>query len=369
MVRRQCRSTVAEVKFKSATRVKEVPSPVTMPFATSSQSSQSSQSHLNLPPPPPPSATALNVAGLEDENANYLKQYPPKDSGEDSIVGGVGNSDCIGGDGDVELPTTALQNDSVSPPAPPLPVTPAWTAQEEIILFHSMLRHKPVGFDRHLRMIFIHKRFQSRWRTREPKLRVPERVTAEMLWQKLESMYDLSALNFENQMPAALMEEKEFELPSTEFGAVMDEYSLRRLSLGDDKEGGGRQVGIGNADRKRNVDMKPASKRGRKSATTHNEDSSSPRSASALSSNSLLTSMSLAPTATASTQNASSTSKLTSDSLKSSSMAPSVSSSTSSIRSTTTFPPLASASLPKIILNRLSKEEVDRKGRKKVLKK
>lgn len=308
------------------------------------------------------------MAGLEDENANYLKQYPPKDSGEDSIVGGVGNSDCIGGDGDVELPTTALQNDSVSRPASlPLPVTPAWTAQEEIILFHSMLRHKPVGFDRHLRMIFIHKRFQSRWRTREPKLRVPERVTAEMLWQKLESMYDLSALNFENQMPAALMEEKEFELPSTEFGAVMDEYSLRRLSLGDDRGGGGREVGIGNADRKRSVDMKPASKRGRKSATTHTTDSSSPRSASASSSHSSLTSMSLAPTATASTQNASSTSKLTSDSLKSSSMAPSVSSSTSSSRST--IPPLASASLPKIILNRLTKDEVDRKGRKKVLKK
>ena len=156
MVRRHCRSTVAEVKCKSTTRVKEVPSSVTMPSASSNLPHKTSSvpSHPN---PPPPSAVALNAAGLEDENANYLKQYPPKDSGEDSIVGGVGNSDCIGGDGDVELPTTALQNDSVSPPAPPLPVTPAWTAQEEIILFHSMLRHKPVGFDRHLRMIFIHK--------------------------------------------------------------------------------------------------------------------------------------------------------------------------------------------------------------------
>merc|ERR1712142_1387689 len=187
-------------------------------------------------------------------------------------------------------------------------------------------------------MIFIHKRFETRWRTREPKLRVPERVTAEMLWQKLESMYDLSALNFENQMPAALMEEKEFQLPSKEFGAVMDEYSLRRLSLGDEKGergGGGRgEVGDGNADRKRDP-IKSASKRGRRLATAHSADSPSSRSASASRSNSSLTSM-LVSTATASTPNALSTSKLTSDSLKSSSMVPIGSSLNSSIRSTST---------------------------------
>merc|ERR1712168_1656460 len=72
---------------------------------------------------------------------------------------------------------------ALPPPPPPAPpqVCPAWSPQEEIILFHSLIHHKPVGFDRHLHMIFIQKRFESRWRTREPAERVPERVTAEML--------------------------------------------------------------------------------------------------------------------------------------------------------------------------------------------
>ena len=98
------------------------------------------------------------------------------------------------------------------------------------MLFHSLLHEKPVGFDRHVRMIFIHRRFDSRWRMREPALRVPERVTADMLWRKLETLYNLAALNFENQTPAELMQVRDFELPAEEFEATKKELILSSSS-------------------------------------------------------------------------------------------------------------------------------------------
>merc|ERR1711915_776233 len=100
---------------------------------------------------------------------------------------------------------------------------PEWTAEQEILLLHSMLDHKPVGFDRHIHMIFIQQRFKNKWRHQEPYC-----VTARMLWNKLESMHNLEALGYENQMPMELLKNVDFALPE-EWDYLKDEYVVTDL--------------------------------------------------------------------------------------------------------------------------------------------
>jgi len=203
--------------------------------------------------------TEENPGILGDENGNYLPTTEFEISAQLATDGSANRETTVSSVSQVSknVPSTtprqllssevrqALEQCHSSPPLPPPPPpppppqspnppSPVWTPQEEIILFHSLIHHKPVGFDRHLRMIFIHKRFDSRWRTREPDKRVPERVTAEMLWTKIESMYNLSALNYENQIPDEFRKEVDFELPQADFAQLMDAQMMASLEIGDD---------------------------------------------------------------------------------------------------------------------------------------
>ena len=248
------------------------------------------------PPPPPPPPPG-------DENGNWLLCVGPKssqtfpESSQTFPTAGCADRDpskpkpssqtfptagCA--DQNPSKPKPSSQPDDISEQSPALPpqtlppASPVWTPQEEIILFHSLIRHKPVGFDRHLRMIFIHKRFESRWRTRESAKRVPERVTAEMLWKKLDSMYNLTALNYENQIPDEFKKQVEFELPKADFNDLMDEQMMSSLKIrGDDEDDVSEQSGT---DQTHDESEKSIGRRGRKSGARVAQDNTVSASAS-----------------------------------------------------------------------------------------
>lgn len=99
-----------------------------------------------------------------------------------------------------------------------------WTPENEVHLFYAMKNRKPVGIDRNFQMILINECFNKRIRKE-----VPSRV----LWEHLEAMYDLDALNENNSPASSIVDEQDFAL-SSDFDEIIKDRFPTELPEGDE---------------------------------------------------------------------------------------------------------------------------------------
>lgn len=88
-----------------------------------------------------------------------------------------------------------------------------WSVENEIQLFYAMMGHKPVGVNKHFQMMFIHDKLSSSLNCE---------MSTRTIWDKLETLYDLAALDESDKLPFP-NEEIEFNLPEMEFSDLLDE--------------------------------------------------------------------------------------------------------------------------------------------------
>jgi len=86
----------------------------------------------------------------------------------------------------------------------PKPTVPSWPPEKEIQLLYALKGRRPVGVNRFFQMIFIQEEF-SRLTGKD--------VPSHEIWKYLETLYDIEALN-ENEEESYIYEEKEFSLPT-----------------------------------------------------------------------------------------------------------------------------------------------------------
>lgn len=76
-----------------------------------------------------------------------------------------------------------------------------WTPEEEIHLMSALLGRKPFGIDRHFLMLSVIDDFNKFSK---------KRVNPSILWEHLETWYDMEALNENNEPPSPIRAEKDF---------------------------------------------------------------------------------------------------------------------------------------------------------------
>jgi len=103
--------------------------------------------------------------------------------------------------------------------------TIAWNVENEIHLFDAMIGHKPVGVNKHFQMLMILERFCTR---------VQREVPSEVLWEKLEKLYDMTALDEMETLPFPNAQ-SEFNLPSEEFDSLI-QAKLKECEVRRDEE-------------------------------------------------------------------------------------------------------------------------------------
>ncbi|XP_022313566.1 uncharacterized protein LOC111118406 [Crassostrea virginica] len=82
-----------------------------------------------------------------------------------------------------------------------------WPVDAEVSLFHAMRGHKPAGVNKHFQMLFIHEKINSS---------SSRKISAKDIWEHLNSMYDLQALN-ESEIIPFPNKEVEFDLTGEDF--------------------------------------------------------------------------------------------------------------------------------------------------------
>lgn len=82
-----------------------------------------------------------------------------------------------------------------------------WNVENEIQLFFAMNGHKPVGVNKYFHMVCIWEKFRTA---------IHKDVSLKMIWDHLESMYDLMALDDMEDLPFP-SQETDFSLPEQEF--------------------------------------------------------------------------------------------------------------------------------------------------------
>jgi MRG-binding protein len=136
-------------------------------------------------------------------------------------------------------------------------VADPWTDDEEIGLFKGLLKWKPTGMHKHFHLLSLHQHLMSNGyiHPKAPHTRIPG------IWAKLDTLYDLEALDeredahaapwsasededededekdelgHDNEDEPERMHENEFELPDDEFGALM--WRARFADNEDDEE-------------------------------------------------------------------------------------------------------------------------------------
>ncbi|XP_001663179.2 MRG/MORF4L-binding protein [Aedes aegypti] len=91
-----------------------------------------------------------------------------------------------------------------------------WSPEDEIQLFFAMEGIRPVGINRHFAIACITERLSKalNWE-----------VTSDMVWSHLRTMYNLKALDDQEQLSLP-NEESDFSLPEAEFSSVMKRKSV-----------------------------------------------------------------------------------------------------------------------------------------------
>ncbi|XP_062555823.1 MRG/MORF4L-binding protein [Armigeres subalbatus] len=91
-----------------------------------------------------------------------------------------------------------------------------WSAEDEIQLFFAMDGLRPVGINKHFVIACITERL-SKALNRE--------VSSEMIWSHLKTMYNLKALDEQDELLLPT-EETDFSLPEAEYSSVMKRKSV-----------------------------------------------------------------------------------------------------------------------------------------------
>ncbi|XP_012253462.1 MRG/MORF4L-binding protein [Athalia rosae] len=86
-----------------------------------------------------------------------------------------------------------------------------WNVDNEIQLFFAMNGHKPVGVNKYFHMVCIWEKFRAA---------IHKDVSLKLIWDHLESMYDLAALDDTEDLPFP-SNETDFVLPESEFSTFM----------------------------------------------------------------------------------------------------------------------------------------------------
>ncbi|CAL4085092.1 unnamed protein product, partial [Meganyctiphanes norvegica] len=101
-----------------------------------------------------------------------------------------------------------------------------WNCENEIQLFYAMMGHKPVGINKHFQMMMIHEKLSSSLGVELP---------SSAIWKKLETLYDLNALDDSNILPFP-NDRVDFTLPKREFSDILDERGMDPRELSDEKD-------------------------------------------------------------------------------------------------------------------------------------
>ncbi|XP_074600598.1 MRG/MORF4L binding protein [Brevipalpus obovatus] len=109
-------------------------------------------------------------------------------------------------------PPTPTTTTTTAPPQDAKTTIPPWPPEKEIQLLYALKGRRPVGVNRFFQMIFIQEEF-SRLTGKD--------VPSHEIWKYLETLYDIEALN-ENEEEPYIYEEKEFSLPSDYVKAAKD---------------------------------------------------------------------------------------------------------------------------------------------------
>jgi len=87
-----------------------------------------------------------------------------------------------------------------------------WTASSELALFQSMITHKPAGINKHFSMAVVSEKLGSEFGSD---------VTSDAIWNKLKTMFDLTAVDDREEVIPFPLEEKEFCLPRRDFNTLI----------------------------------------------------------------------------------------------------------------------------------------------------
>ncbi|KAL6425241.1 hypothetical protein ACFW04_009468 [Cataglyphis niger] len=101
-----------------------------------------------------------------------------------------------------------------------------WNVENEIQLFFSMNGHKPVGVNKYFHMVCIWEKFRAA---------IHKDVSLKMIWDHLESMYDLTTLDEMEDLPFP-SQEMDFSLPETEFIAKPRKKEELEMKLKDQRD-------------------------------------------------------------------------------------------------------------------------------------
>ncbi|XP_065073488.1 MRG/MORF4L-binding protein [Ochlerotatus camptorhynchus] len=101
-----------------------------------------------------------------------------------------------------------------------------WSPEDEIQLFFAMDGLRPVGINRHFTIACIVERL-SKALNRD--------VSSESVWSYLKTMYNLKALD-EQEQHSYPTEESDFSLPEAEFSTVMKRKSIEEPIMEDSKK-------------------------------------------------------------------------------------------------------------------------------------
>ncbi|XP_017778097.1 PREDICTED: MRG/MORF4L-binding protein [Nicrophorus vespilloides] len=97
-----------------------------------------------------------------------------------------------------------------------------WNVVNESHLLESMVGHKPVGVNKYFQMAFIWDKLTEN---------IKKDIQSTKIWSHLQTMYNLQVLDESEQLPFP-NDEKEFNLPEAEFGAL----KLKKEEKADDKK-------------------------------------------------------------------------------------------------------------------------------------
>ncbi|VDM20036.1 unnamed protein product [Wuchereria bancrofti] len=144
-----------------------------------------------------------------------------------------------------------------------------WCIDSEIRLFKKLLSHKPAGISKHFHMgclvdymnnVYededtdfedvltsedLHELTTKRNTTGKPRVFKPRykiRPTAELIWEKLENMYDMKEIEKNEAIPDGLLEQSDFCLPEDDFGDLLRKKDELNRSFVAPQTGGGQSA-------------------------------------------------------------------------------------------------------------------------------
>lgn len=107
-----------------------------------------------------------------------------------------------------------------------LPEHIEWNVDTEVQLFYAMTGHKPVGVNKYFQMACILEKFRNS---------VNKDVSSKVIWDHLDTMYDMQALDDTENLPFP-NDEKEFNLPENDFGDLMLKKLKVEINVDPEKE-------------------------------------------------------------------------------------------------------------------------------------